>query len=178
MPASSQQNNSILVIHGSARVDSDTRKYVDFTFSRTDHTYLDLNTYRIEEYNYEESYSSSDQFMEVIEVLLRHRIIVFATPVYWYAMSGKMKILFDRFTDLVSSRKETGKQLVGKKIALLAVGNDAELPEGFIVPFRDTANYLAMKYIDVVYYSSARPMDSSSAMAAKAEFVRKLGQLL
>lgn len=42
--------------------------------------------------------------------------IVFATPVYWYAMSGRMKIFFDRFTDLLYTHKSIGKNLKGKKL--------------------------------------------------------------
>src|ERR1044072_3920455 len=174
MSATRQPGNSVLVIHGSSRRDSDTRKYIAFTFARTAHTYLDLNDYYIGHYNYDGQYSSGDRFKEITKIILRHNTIVLATPVYWYAMSGLMKVLFDRFTDLVTIDKPTGKQLHGKKIALLAVGNDADIPGGFTVPFRDTANYLGMKYVDAVYYSSARPMDSSSALSAKAAFVRAL----
>lgn len=170
-------SKNVLVIHGSHRYESDTRKFIEFTFARTPFTFLDLNDYSVEEYNYDGVYSGADEFKDVMEIALSHRIIVFATPVYWYAMSGKMKDLFDRFTDLLTIDKPTGKKLQGKKVALLAVGNDLELPEGFIVPFRDTANYLSMKYIGDVYFSSARPMDSSNAMAAKAEFIRKLNQI-
>ena len=35
--------------------------------------------------------------------------IIFVTPVYWYAMSGRMKVFFDRWTDLLKIDKDTGR---------------------------------------------------------------------
>lgn len=163
-----------LVILGSARRHSDTRKFAEFTFARKPHSLIDLCDYIIEEYDYEAEYSEADQFNEVMELILQHEIVVFATPVYWYAMSGKLKNLFDRFTDSITVEKDKGRQLRGKKIAMIAIGNDLELPKGFETPFSRTAEYLGMEYIDGVYYSSTLHLDSSPAIAAKADFIRKL----
>jgi multimeric flavodoxin WrbA len=60
--------------------------------------------------------------------MIEHDAIVFATPVYWYAMSGLMKVLFDRFTDLVTVRKDLGRRLRGRRVFLIACGTDPDLP--------------------------------------------------
>lgn len=72
--------------------------------------------------------------------------IIFATPVYWYAMSGRLKTFFDRLTDLLYTHKSIGKGLKAKKTYLIACGSDPELPEGFEVPFRRTSDYFEMSF--------------------------------
>ena len=78
--------------------------------------------------------------------------IVFATPVYWYAMSAPLKFFFDRLTDLTENLKPIGKALAGKSVWLIATGTDPELPDGFEVPFCRTAEYFDMRYRGVVYH--------------------------
>jgi multimeric flavodoxin WrbA len=166
----------VLVIVGSARRHSDTLKFTQQVFARKAHSLLDLQDYHLEEYNYDANYSSLDQFNEVLEQILLHDIIVFCTPVYWYAMSARMKILFDRFTDCITIDKEQGRKLRGRKIAMLAVGTDLEIPEGFEIPFSRTADYLGMKYIAGAYFSSAEEFGTKAHIAVKSELIRKLEQ--
>lgn len=164
----------ILVITGSSRHHSDTRKFAEHVFAETAHTLMDLQDYHLEEYKYDAKYSSADQFNEVMEQILSHGIIVFCTPVYWYAMSARMKILFDRFTDCITIDKDQGRKLRGRKVAMLAVGTDSEIPEGFEIPFSRTAGYLGMEFLAGTYFSSALSEESEAAITAKNEFTRKL----
>ena len=143
-----------LIILGSARQQSDTKSYVDFIFNQTDHKLVDLLKYKISSYNYNGTYPSSDNFNELTEEILNHDIIIFATPVYWYSMSGLMKNVFDRFTDLVTIQKATGRKLKNKNVFLLAVGTDQQLPDGFEIPFKRTADYLEMNYKGCAYFST------------------------
>lgn len=52
----------------------------------------DLLDYSIAPYNYEHRYPEEDSFIQLINLILQHQAIVLATPVYWYSMSGSMKI--------------------------------------------------------------------------------------
>jgi multimeric flavodoxin WrbA len=168
----------VLVIIGSSRLNSDTRKLAEYVFTRREHTLIDLQDYRLEEYNYNADYSSSDQFSEVLEQILSHDIIVFCTPVYWYAMSARMKILFDRFTDCITIDKERGRKLRGRKTAMLAAGTDIAMPEGFEIPFSSTAEYLGMKYIAGAYFTSSGETGNKEHIRAKAEFIRRIEQAI
>lgn len=135
-----------LIILGSARKNGDTRKLVNLVFENTDHTVIDLLDYKISPYNYTEVYPEDDQFMSIAETMFNHQAIVFATPVYWYSMSGQMKIYFDRMTDLIRSKEEMRPRFKGRKLFLLAVSASDELPTGFEFPFSETADYLEMVY--------------------------------
>ncbi|AHM61282.1 NADPH-dependent FMN reductase [Flammeovirgaceae bacterium 311] len=144
-----------LVLLGSARKGSDTSKLVERLFAGEKARVLDLLDYKICHYNYSGSYPPDDSFQALVQELLAHPVLVFATPIYWYSMSGHMKVFFDRLTDLVSIAKKQGRQLKGKKVFLMAVGTDDALPEGFEVPFRRTARYLDMEFIASCYFASA-----------------------
>lgn len=116
-----------------------------------DYDIIDLLDFDIEQYRYDSNYLATDQFIEVIKRVLESDNIIFATPVYWYSMSGPMKVFFDRLTDLVTINKPHGRQLAGKSTYLIAAGGEPELPEGFEVPFIRTAKYLNMNYIKGFY---------------------------
>lgn len=51
------------------------------------------------------------------QILDKYETLILATPVYWYSMSGIMKVFFDRLTDLLTIEKEFGRKLRGKKTA-------------------------------------------------------------
>ena len=77
--------------------------------------------------------------------------IVFATPVYWYAMSAPLKIFFDRLTDMTENLKRLGKKLKDKPVWVIATGTENVLPDGFEVPFARTAGYFGMSYRGCAY---------------------------
>jgi multimeric flavodoxin WrbA len=140
-----------LIILGSARKESDTKKIVDALFDELDIVRIDLLDQRIENYNYEGNYSTDDNFIQLFDTILEHNKIVFATPVYWYSMSGIMKTFFDRLTDIITKRKEIGRKMKGKEIYVISVGADNSQPEGFEIPFRSTSEYLEMNFISTFY---------------------------
>lgn len=71
-------------------------------------------------------------------------MFVFATPVYWYAISSLIKIFFDRITDCLKIEKEAGRKLRGKAMAMLSCGSDEDLKKGSDMLFRESAAYLEM----------------------------------
>ena len=160
-----------LVILGSARKDSYTRKLVDQLFAELEYELIDLLDHKIYPYGYSQNYPQDDNSLNIIKTLLRHNTVVFATPVYWYSMSGQMKSFFDRLTDLVTFNKDLGRQLKGKRTFLVAVGTDNTLPEGFEVPFRLTSNYLNMEFISSYY---CRTTDLTTELIDKNEIIEKI----
>ena len=146
-----------IIILASARRNSDTKNFLEKVFKNRDFKLIDLLDFSVSFYDYNHQYPKDDEFFKIIEELIKHDIIVFATPVYWYAMSGLMKTFFDRLTDVVTIKKEYGRQLKDKSIFLLVVGTDKELPVGFDKPFELTSGYLHMSYQGHIYYSTKHP---------------------
>ncbi|MDN5201871.1 NAD(P)H-dependent oxidoreductase [Fulvivirgaceae bacterium BMA10] len=141
------ENKSSVIILGSARSDGNTRKIVDkFIEENPGTTLVDLSTQQIEYFDYGFK-NLDDDFIPLMEKILQHDLLIFATPVYWYSMSAVMKTFFDRITDLLYKRKELGRQLNGKYMMSISCGSDEELNDGFSIPFSSTANYLKMEYL-------------------------------
>lgn len=141
----------VLVILGSSREDSNTLTAVKTLCPFSEYELLDLQNFNLNHYCYDHKINASDDFHSIVSKIDAAQIIIFATPVYWYTMSGRMKVLFDRFTELLSTYKEVGKGLHGKKCYVISCGTDAELPDGFEVPFRLTAKYFGMEYCGALY---------------------------
>ena len=163
-----------LVILGSSRRNSDTHAFVGSVFDELPYKLIDLLDYTILHYDYEHTYSADDQFEKIIKEVLKHETIVLATPVYWYSMSGLMKVFFDRLTDLTTIRKEWGKRLKEKCVVVIAVGADEHLPEGFELPFKLTAEYMDMEYWGSIYDSTLVPKSKEEFERSRKEFLRKI----
>jgi hypothetical protein len=134
-----------LVILGSARPDGETRRAVDLAFPNDSAELVILPNFAIGGYDYTH-FNAQDAFGPVAQAMAATDKIIFATPVYWYAMSAPLKIFFDRLTDLTENLKAQGKAMAGKSVWLIATGTEPELPDGFEVPFACTAQYFSMVY--------------------------------
>ncbi|WP_207435064.1 flavodoxin family protein [Sabulibacter ruber] len=167
-------NQHPLILLASSRRESDTRLFVQRVFQDTPHQILDLLDHTISPYSYENDYPPEDEFQAVIEKVLQHQVLVMATPVYWYAMSGLLKTFFDRLTDLVTVHKPLGRKLKGKSLFLLAVGADSELPDGFEVPFKLTAKYLDMVFGRSLYASTEEVETDINHLGDHREFLREI----
>lgn len=153
-------NRKPLVILGSARKESNTRKLINLIFSEIDIELIDLLDYYLQPYNYEGNYSKDDRFVEICNAILNHNKIVFATPVYWYSMSGIMKVFFDRLTDIITIHKDIRLEMKGKNVFLISTGSEDSLPSGFENPFRLTSKYLNMNFI-YTYYCKANNLENT-----------------
>ena len=111
---------------------------------------IDVSKSNISFFDYEHN-NQDDDFDGFSHQMIKADCIVFATPVYWYAMSAQLKMFFDRFSDLIMIKKPLGRQLKGRTMTFLATGHDDIMPEGFAVPFKRTADYFHMTYVDGLY---------------------------
>ncbi|MBR9920618.1 MAG: NAD(P)H-dependent oxidoreductase [Bacteroidetes bacterium] len=144
---------NLSIILGSARNDGNTRKVIDQLFKDKDFQFLPLSENAILQYDYDHEYPDYDEFMSIMENLIPNTdIFLFATPVYWYSMSGHTKVFLDRITDLLKINKPLGRQLRGKKMAMLSCSNGNDRPEGFEIPFRFSAEYLGMDYLGDAHF--------------------------
>ena len=139
--------SKVVIILGSSRSNGETNKIVDTILRVSNFDRIDLNDYEFSYYDYEHK-NANDNYLNLMQNLInKYDTFLFATPVYWYSMSGIMKVFFDRFTDLLDGEKELGRQLRGKKMAVITCSNGNNLGDKFWYPFIETANYLGMRYV-------------------------------
>jgi len=140
-----------IVILGSSRKDGNTKQAIDNLNLLADFDIVDLNDFDINYYAYEHR-NKSDGYLDLMRNIIdNYDILIFATPVYWYSMSGIMKVFFDRITDLLDNEKELGRKLRNKNMAVLSSSLGDHLGERFWLPFIETAKYLEMNYLGNVH---------------------------
>ncbi|WP_067150957.1 flavodoxin family protein [Pseudotamlana agarivorans] len=136
-----------VIISGSSRNDGHTNALTNQLVKNTNWDLINLNDYNIGYFDYDHASQGDDYLNLIRELLDNYDTIVFATPVYWYAMSGIMKVFFDRLTDLITIEKELGRKLRGKNMAVISSSHGENLGEHFWLPFQSTATYLGMNYL-------------------------------
>ncbi len=158
-----------VIIQGSARSDGDTSRYAHSLKLLSGYDLIDLLDYNIGHFDYGFNNADDDFFPLITKVLSTYEVIVLATPVYWYTMSGHMKVFLDRISDLLYKEKETGRLFRSKIMAVLSVSNDDNVEDTFYLPFRKSAAYLGMVYLDECHACSS---------ISKAELQKRLQRLV
>lgn len=156
--------SSTAIISSSSRKNGDTARMVQQLVDITGWDVIDLADYTINHYDYE--HRQQDDFISLMkDIINQYDTLVFATPVYWYAMSGIMKVFFDRFTDLLKTEKEYGRKLRGKNFAAISCSQGGgNLEKYFWLPFKETAAYLGMHYICDMHYLTDITTDEELAV--------------
>ena len=165
-----------IIILGTSRNDGDTSKVISTLQEISKWDLIDLNHYRFSYYDYAHENAGDDFIPLMRNIITNYDTLVFATPVYWYSMSGIMKVFFDRLADLLEIEKDLGRKLRGKNMAVLSCSIGNNLGESFWLPFVETAKYLGMKYRGnvhtVITNSAAADMETTKI----TEFVRQIEQ--
>ena len=138
--------NKKVIILGSSRSKGNTANSIVAISEKHNIDVIDLNNYTISYYDYE-SKNLNDDFLPLIKSIIeKYDTLIFATPVYWYNMSGIMKVFFDRFSDLIRVEKETGRKLKGKNMFVISNSHSDSIDASFYIPFQKSAAYLGMNY--------------------------------
>lgn len=143
-----------VIIIGSSRKDEETKNVATELIRISNWNLIDLADFKISQFDYEHL-NRNDDFIGLIKrITENYDILIFATPVYWYSMSGIMKVFFDRLTDLLRIEKDTGPKLRNKYMAVISCSNGDNLEDEFWLPFKKSAEYLGMNYLtDLAYVS-------------------------
>lgn len=138
---------STIIINGTALGGHNTISIDSYLAGLIGAELIYLNELKIAQFRYDNSYPDSDQFdATMTKVILDYDSIVWSTPMYWYAMSGHIKVFLDRMTMLLKSNKDLGRKLRNKKMALIYNSNGKSV-DYFPAPFIHTADYLGMNYL-------------------------------
>lgn len=140
-----------VVIVGSSRNDGETSNLTNELIEKSKWDLINLNDYNFSYYDYNHENRNDDYLDLMKKIIEKYDTLIFATPVYWYSMSGIMKVFFDRITDLLEIEKDLGRKLRGKNMAGISCSIGNNLGEHFWLPFSETANYLGMEYLGNVH---------------------------
>lgn len=159
------------IILGSSRSVGNTSMLVDQLRKQLECDLIDLNNYQISYYNYTHINADDDYLTLMRTVTENYDLLILATPVYWYSMSGIMKVFLDRLTDLLDIDKESGRKLRGKKLAVVSSSLGDNLGDSFWLPFKATAEYLGMEYAGDIDVNCSNPTTTAKGLNRLEEFV-------
>ena len=108
-----------IIVFGSARKNGDTKKVIDLITQDHPAPFIDLTDHHITPFDYEHR-NKNDDFIPLIEKIITYDTIIIATPIYWYQMSTHHKIFIDRFSDLLTIRKDLVRQQAGKNLFVIS----------------------------------------------------------
>ena len=153
-------SNNVLVINGRARSNNNTAKLVRHLLGE-DLNLIQLSEFKVSQYDYSSNYNEDDSFQNIADRMITADVIILSTPIYWQSMSGYMKVFIDGWTDLVSTHKEKGRALKGKKVAVITQSTSEALPEGFELPIKLTAEYMDIEYVGGIFWDIRRLLSES-----------------
>jgi multimeric flavodoxin WrbA len=141
-----------ITLFGSSRRHENTGRLVDCIAKRVGIEVVDLATKRLSPYDYEHR-NRGDDFEPLMRRVLGFDQIIFASPVYWYAVCPPMKVFFDRISDFLDLPDliDEGRQLRGKRAYVACTSIYAEVPKPSIGAFVDTFDYLGMRFGGLVH---------------------------
>ncbi len=135
---------------------------------------IDLSVKNISAYDYEHK-NIDDDFLPLMDHVLQHDNIIFASPVYWFAMSAQMKVFIDRMSDFldVEDLKDQGRKLRGKVAYVVATSISERIDRSFIDSFTETFDYLGLNYDGFIHADCQNGFDRDSYQADVNSFTRR-----
>ncbi|WP_019635418.1 flavodoxin family protein [Paenibacillus fonticola] len=156
---------SIAVLHGSTRTGGNTEHLTGIALDGIAHTdiflrektILPIHDQRHDEGGFD---PVDDDYEHVIEEVLKHDILVFAMPVYWYGAPGIVKNFFDRWSQsLRNSRYDFKAAMAEKKAYVIVVGGDSPRIKAMplIQQLKYTFDFVGMPLEGYVIGKASRP---------------------
>jgi multimeric flavodoxin WrbA len=168
---------STIALLSSSRRLGNTGQLIDRIASELNIEVVDLASLRISSYDYDHS-NRNDDFEPLMRRVLAHDQIIFATPIYWYAVSPAMKVFLDRISDLleIPDLLSEGRRLRGKNAYVVCTSIGDEPSGEFMGAFLETFSYLGMQFGGVAHvncHAGFFPAMHDSVAVAFAGLVRE-----
>jgi multimeric flavodoxin WrbA len=138
---------STIALFASSRRRGNTGQLMDRIASELNIEVVDLGGLRMSGYDYDHR-NRDDDFEPLMRRVLAHDQIIFASPIYWYAVSPAMKVFLDRFSDLleIPDLLAEGRRL-RRKNAYVVCTSVCDAPSAaFMDAFREVFDYLGMHF--------------------------------
>jgi multimeric flavodoxin WrbA len=187
----------IVIINGSLRADGNTDAIIKSLLDGAESTDAKIKQYVLRDkkingckgcyYCYKNNNCSiKDDMQEIHHVIKKSDLIILASPMYWWGVTGLMKTFIDRLYLYYPKRNE--HFVAGKKLLLIIPMNVNEKQHGReaytseIEPIQMTSKYifkrLGIEIIDIVFYPGLRAKGDAINNREYLNNSYKLGQKL
>lgn len=176
----------VLVLQGSSRENGNTELLANLAVEGIPHTTIRLREKKIlpildQRHDPDGFAAVADDYDEVIEAVLAHDILVFATPIYWYGMSGHMKNFVDRWSQSLRDKRYAFKDALGQKQAyVITTGGDEPRIKGLplIQQFQYIFSFVGMPFAGYIIGEGNKPGEIMEDEKAVADAERLRDRLL
>ncbi|MGC8231023.1 flavodoxin family protein [Pseudobacillus badius] len=153
---------------GSSRAESNSELLADLVTKEIKHRKLylrDLAIQPIHDLRHKEGgfQPVEDEYDTIIHAFLESDVLIFSTPIYWYSMSGSMKIMIDRLSQAIRDERfpQLTERIQSSEAIVLAVGGDEPKIKGLplIQQFRYTFDFLKLPFSAYILGEGNRPGD-------------------
>ncbi len=143
---------STIALFSSSRRFGNTGQLIDRIALELHIEVVDLASQRLSPYDYDHL-NRDDDFEPLVKRVSAHDQIIFATPIYWYAVSPAMKVFIDRFSDLLElpDLLFAGHRLRGKNAYVVCTSISDEPSVAFMDAFCEIFEYLGMHFGGVAH---------------------------
>ncbi|MDQ0272810.1 flavodoxin family protein [Cytobacillus purgationiresistens] len=181
---------SIAVIYGGTRPDGNTETLTKESVQGLEVEEIHLKDYFIEpivdqRHTSEGFQEVKDDYNALIDRILKHDVIIFSTPIYWYSMTGRMKNFVDRWSQTLRDPKYTDfkDQLSRKEAYVIAVGGDQPLMKGLpmIQQFHYIFDFIGLPFAGYIIGEGNKPGDilqDQKALIAAEQLRKKLKEVI
>lgn len=159
---------NIMALLGSSRRDGNTEYLVDKVLQDIDHQTIYLLDNKVnpivDERHTEKGFSYvDDDYEKLFFEFLKQDIIIFGSPLYWFGMSGQLKIFFDRWSHYLKDDRFNLKEEMSKKSAYVIVTGENPDPKVAALPliqqFNHIFEYVGMEFADYIIGKANKPND-------------------
>jgi multimeric flavodoxin WrbA len=166
---------STIALFASSRRHGNTGRLIDRLSADLPIEVIDLADRNLSAYDYEHR-NRGDEFEALIGRVLEFDQVIFASPVYWYAVSPPMKVFIDRLSDLLDLEelREQGRRLRGKTAFVACTSVCEEAAPSFVAALCDTFSYLGMRFGGLLH---ANCVDGYEAAKYEPDIVRFIVRL-
>lgn len=169
---------NILTIIGSSRSEGNTEYLTNIVLKNIPHKKIDLKEltiYPIEDLRHTKKgfQPVDDDHDYIIKEILKHDVLVFSTPIYWYSMSGLMKNFIDRFSQAIRDNRYPNlkEHLKNVETYVITVGGDNPRIKGLplIQQFNYTFEFLNMPFSGYIIGQASKPGEITNDYRAISE---------
>ncbi|MCY9188072.1 flavodoxin family protein [Bacillus mojavensis] len=158
----------IAVINGGTRTGGNTDILTEKAVQGLAAESIRLREYRIqpiEDFRHDSNgfWPVMDDYDSIVERILPCDILIFATPIYWFGMSGTLKLFIDRWSQTMRDPRfpDFKEQMSAKQAYVIAVGGDNPKIKGLplIEQFGHIFDFMGMSFEGYVLGEGNRPGD-------------------
>jgi multimeric flavodoxin WrbA len=142
-----RKNMKTIILYSSSNKHGNTADACEKYLSKNRADILYLDDFTIHDYSYDHRHKDDD-FRALFLRILEYDHIVFASPVYWYAITPRMKAFFDRISEYMDdeSLQPVLRKLRGKAFSIHTNSINETAPEPMVAMLVMTCKYLGMNF--------------------------------